>query len=148
MIPLWKPDNETVNSDVFHVCPGSYAILFATGLKSKRVRASAEEIDGPQVICIERLAFPDAPVERGPKVPPAGACDYIEDWRAIEVPVTTESVSVDGCCWSLTNCNNLMTISIPGSYRAHLNDATAIGKAQLYVERYYTDTVHGITEGK
>ncbi|MBD5585315.1 MAG: hypothetical protein HDQ88_09555 [Clostridia bacterium] len=145
MIPLWKSTNHTTESDVFHICSGTYAVLFATGLKSKKVKASASEIEGPQVICIQRLAFPDEGVELVMPNPPAGACDYVMDWRRITVPVVYENVAQNGCCWSMTNCNNLMTIEIPGTYRAILNDTTAVNVAQLYLERYYYNETHGCT---
>ena len=38
--------------------------------------------------------------------------------------------------WTLEPCHNLGIIGIPGAYRLRLNDATAVGTAQVYAEFY------------
>lgn len=134
MRPLWQPANETQNSDVFCVCHGQVALLFATGLKDHRVRASAEDVDGPQEFCIKRLAFPNPDIDLFMTTPPAGACDYVWDWRRASVETAEEAVATHGCCWSMSKCNNLAIVGVPGSYYARLNDSTAVGTAQLFIE--------------
>lgn len=134
MRPLWQPANETQKSDVFCVCHGQVALLFATGLKSQKVRASSEQTAGPQLFCIKRLAFPNKEIARFLAAAPAGACDYVWDWRQISAETVEETVATHGCCWELTSCNNLAVVGVPGSYYAYLNDTTATGTAQLYIE--------------
>ena len=62
-------------------------------------------------------------------------CDWIFDidnTRAEEV-VDQIVQTCDGT-WTLSACNNLGIIGVPGSYRLELNDPTAIGEAQVYAE--------------
>ena len=133
-IPLWGELNDTMWSDVFHVPAGQCAVLFASGLLDDKVRKSAEEFKGPQMICGERLVL-------SPKVgDPVAACDGRcgpASQRFMTASVTAADI-VESCVmpWTLEPCHNLGVIGIPGAYRLRLNDATAIGTAQVWAEFY------------
>ena len=55
--PLWDDANNTLLSSPFYVKPGWSAVLFAVGLSEEKVRKSAAEFKGPQMICVEKLIY-------------------------------------------------------------------------------------------
>lgn len=134
MTPLWPEDNHTVDSEIFHVRPGEAALLVAAGLLAHRVRASQEEFDEPQSACLSRLVSSDGTVVKRTVTSPCPQCTGVLEYSStagssIEVPVM-----VNGCRWTISACNNFRILAVPGAYRLHLNDETAIGKAQIYVD--------------
>ena len=133
-IPLWGELNDTVLSDVFHVPAGKCAVLFATGLSEEKTRVSAEEFKGPQMICVERVGLAANVGE--PVSPCDGQCGP-SSARPMSARVEASDV-VESCVmpWTLEPCHNLGIIGIPGAYRLRLNDATAVGTAQVYAEFY------------
>lgn len=136
MIPLWQNGNETQDSPIFTIDVGKVAVLFATGFAAKRVRVSETELDGPQFACLRRVIFDCAP---GVVVAlePCSYCDYLyEQGSLTKSIICDEGVYVNGNALGLSKCNNLMVLGLPGSYYFHLNDTTAIGKAQIWVEMY------------
>lgn len=134
-IPLWDDANDTLYSSPFYVKPGWSAVLFAVGLSEEKVRKSAAEFKGPQMICVERLIYECRDAEPLPDC--CGICSQSRGPRAPEAILVAEDY-VETCSlpWALEPCRNLGVIGIPGVYRLHLNDATAIGTAQVYVEFY------------
>lgn len=133
-IPLWSELNDTVLSDVFHVPAGKCAVLFASGLAEDKVRRSAEEFKGPQTVCVERLVLASSVGD--PVAPCDGQCGP-SSVRPMSARVEASDV-VESCVmpWTLEPCHNLGIIGIPGAYRLRLNDATAVGTAQVYAEFY------------
>ena len=132
-IPLWDDANNTLYSSHFYVKPGWSAVLFAVGLSGEKVRKSAAEFKGPQMICVEKLIYDCKFPE--PKPDCCGICSHS---REIEPPeavlVADDYVETCSLPWALEPCRNIGVIGIPGVYRLHLNDATAIGTAQVYAE--------------
>lgn len=130
MFPLWEPTNHTVFSSVFNVPVGYCCILHATDFKSEKYRDDAATFIGPQVVCVKRLVH-GFKARRVVNL----QCDWIFDIdnsRAEEV-VDQIVQTCDGT-WTLSACNNIGIIGVPGSYRLELNDPTAIGVAQVYAE--------------
>ena len=132
-IPLWDSANDTIFSSAFFVKPGWSAVLFAVGLSEEKVRKSAAEFKGPQMICVEKLIY-DC---RWPEPKPAccGICSHAREVEGPEAELVAEDY-VETCSlpWTLEPCRNLGVIGIPGIYRLRMNDATAVGTAQVYVE--------------
>lgn len=134
MIPLWEPSNISMDSSIFRVNAGQAVLLFATGFAAKRYRETVEEVDAPQMACVNRLLLTSANLSEHKT---HKGCDYVFDATNIRPSqAEDEVVFVDGCGWSLTACNNLRLIGVPGYYRLHLNDATAVGTAQVYADIY------------
>lgn len=130
MFPLWEPTNYTVFSSVFNVPVGYCCILHATDFKAEKYRDDAATFIGPQVACVKRLVH-EFKARRVVNL----QCDWIFDIdnsRAEEV-VDQVVQTCDGT-WTLSACNNIGIIGVPGSYRLELNDPTAIGVAQVYAE--------------
>lgn len=142
--PLWLPENNTIHSSAFEVTAGSAVSLFAIGLEMFKVRENAKEAQTRQSICVSRvLRNYDAKTVR--KVGPAMSmcdCGFIFDatWLT-EIELIEEVVTSGGCPWSLTQCDNFRILTVPGVYRLHLNDDTAIGKAQVYAEQYAIENI-------
>lgn len=136
--PLWSPDNNTIHSSIFEVKAGKAVSLFAVGLSEDKAVASGE-FRGPQVICISKILYDFISTERTVKAPPVNLCDCGFVYGACDTAVLSSVeaiVNTKGCPWQLTPCNNLAVITLPGFYCLHLNDNTAIGKAQVYAEQY------------
>ncbi len=139
MNKLWQPTNNTLNSNVFSVRPGYCAVLFAVGLLEEKVRQSAAEFTTPQTICVRRLVYDYDNIKL---TRCTLCCDDIYDLDATTAKnVGDELVATGGCTWALTPDNNLAIIGVPGVYQLQLNDATAIGVAQVYAEWYPVDSI-------
>ncbi len=139
MNKLWQPTNNTLYSNAFTVRPGYCVLLFAVGLLEEKVRQSAAEFAGPQTICVRRLVYD---YEKLKLTKCTSCCDDIYDLDAITVKsVGDEFVATRGCTWALDPDHNLAIIGVPGVYKLQLNDATAVGVAQVYAEWYPIDTI-------
>lgn len=139
MNKLWQPTNNTLYSNVFTVHPGYCAVLFAVGLLEEKVRQSAAEFTTPQMICVRRLVYD---YENLKLTKCTSCCDDIYDIdSATAKNVGDECVATQGCNWALSPDHNLAVIGIPGVYKLQLNDATAIGVAQVYAEWYPVDAL-------
>lgn len=129
---LWSDTNNTLYSSVFSVAPGNVCVLYAADFPQKRVRTDAAEISGPVTACIRRLLFGFTPDETLNLT-----CSWIFDTSRGKVDKLVDQI-VTTCngVWQLSMCRNIGIIGVPGSYRLELNDATVIGKAQVYAETY------------
>ena len=132
-IPLWLEANDTLYSSHFFVKPGWSAVLFAANLSEEKVRKSASEFKGPQMACVERLIYKFRRPE--PKPDCCGICSHVFEVSLPEAELkAADYVETCSLPWTLEPCRNIGVIGIPGIYRLKLNDATAIGEAQVYVE--------------
>lgn len=144
--PLWLPGNNTTQSATLEVEIGKAIVLFAVGLEKFKTRQDSREALDIQRICISRilLDYNPEPVATRKIGPAMNMCDcgFIFDatWP-VEIEVIEEVVNSNGCAWQLTQCDNLRILAIPGMYRLHLNDETAIGKAQVYAEQYDIENI-------
>lgn len=138
--PLWDDANNTLYSSHFFVKPGWSAVLFAVNLSEEKVRKSAAEFKGPQMACVEKLIYDCKHPE-----PKSGCCGICSGTRAVEAPeAELQAVDYVETCslpWTLEPCRNIGIIGIPGVYRVRLNDATAVGTAQVYVEFYKHEAI-------
>ena len=138
-IPLWSDSNSTLLSSVFIVPPGRAVLLFASGLLDERVRTSASQFKGPQAVCVERVVFgvdaPAVPASRD-------GCACVVDGSLPSAAMKAfEQVQTCSLPWMLEPCRNIGVIGIPGTYRLRLNDATAIGTAQVFAEWFDFDAI-------
>lgn len=139
MIALWQPGNQTMDSAIFRVNPGQAVLLFATGFKPYKYRVSAQEARVPQEVCVNRMLFDSSDSRALVRC----GCDYVFDTTGIQLETLVDTpVFFNGCGWTLSACNNLRILAVPGYYRLHLNDATAIGDAQVYAEAYSLESLH------
>ena len=130
--PLWDQSNTSLFSSIFNVPPGNVCVLFASGLLLQKVRSTADDIIGPQVVCIRRLLHDYEGLKATPDV--CGWTFNIDNVHADKI--VDMLVQTCGYPWQLTSCRNIGIIGVPGHYRLELNDSTAIGVAQVYAELY------------
>lgn len=127
---LWSETNDTKYSSVFSVPPGQCAVLHAVGLGPEKLRTAPHEFKVAQILCVNRLlhGFTLAPAAEG-------RCDYVFDLDRVRADMLVEE-AVQTCngTWQLTMCKNIGIIAVPGTYRLELNDDTAIGGVQVYLE--------------
>lgn len=134
MNKLWQKNNRTMYSSVFNVPAGYCVTLFATGLLDEKVRQSAEEFTVPQIVCVRRLVHE---YEKAQTILCEGCCGYIFDLANVRADTINDGlVSTCGRPWQLDPCRNIGIIGVPGTYRLHINDATAVGVAQVYADWY------------
>lgn len=127
---LWDDTNNTLHSSVFSVAPGNVCILYAADFPAKRVRTDAAEVGGPVVACIRKILFGFTPDEYQNLT-----CSWIFDTSRGKVDkLVDQLVTTCNGVWQMSMCRNIGIIGIPGTYRLELNDATVIGKAQVYAE--------------
>lgn len=135
MYPLWSETNTSLYSGVFTVPTGKVAILFVTGLLGEKVKVCAGEFKTKQAVCVRRLLFNFDTKEFAKYLVQGLPCGAIYDIsRVKEVNIVDEPVRTCGLPWQMTMCRNIALLGVPGTYRLKLNDATAIGEAQVYYE--------------
>lgn len=138
LIPLWQSTNHTANSLAFTLCANEVALFVAMGFESSRTKTTASEMRSPQKACLHRII-----VEYNPEQPtalePCNSCEFMYEYHPTKSTVYDEPVRVNGCVFSLSKCNNTMLLALPGTYYFHLNDTTAIGQVQIWVEIYKVD---------
>lgn len=135
LLPLWGPRNKTIYSDLFNVPMGKIAVLFATGFERERVRVDNSEFASPQAACVRRIIH-----SSGLSYTRTGTCEWVAS-ATDAAEVGDEAVQTCGACWMLTQDNNLRIIGVPGTYRLELNDATAVGVMQVYVDLVPVESV-------
>lgn len=137
--PLWSESNKTLYSSVFTVPPGKVCVLFAARLQKFKYRENNEDFLSPQTVCIRRLVH-DFDANAFSKCATKGdcSCNWVFDLsETFEFVIADEGIQTcKSSCWALTEGQNLGVIGIPGTYRLELNDATAIGEAQVYADLY------------
>lgn len=135
MYPLWSETNTSLYSSVFTVPAGKVAILFATGLLPEKVKVCATDFKTKQTVCVRRLLYNFEPQEYAEYMVDGLPCGAIFDISTVkEVNIVDEIVRTCGLPWQMTMCRNVALLGVPGTYRLQLNDATAIGEAQVYIE--------------
>lgn len=129
LVPLWSETNQTLFSDIFNVPPAHVCILTAVDLKLYKVRASADDIAGPQTVCIRRL------LHGFDGIRPSVGCGWVYDAETLAAMQLSDTL-VHTCTlpWQLTSCRNIGIIGVPGHYRLEMNDSTMVGVAQVYAE--------------
>ena len=130
--PLWgDPTSET--SSLFVVHPGKCVLLVAVGLEEYATQTDAS-FKTAQMVCVERVIHEFMP---GAWKPVSCDCDWVfcPD-RPLAKEVSSEAVSVAGCHWTLSQCDNVGIVGLPGTYRLRLNDPTATDHIQVYAELF------------
>lgn len=139
IVPLFDAGNATTQSAVFKVEVGKAIALFAVGLERYKVRQDSRTMQDLQRICVNRILQEYNPESYTMVEVPGDLCDcrfvLMPSWGKA-VTIVEETVTSDGCPWQLTSCNNFRIVVVPGLYRLHLNDDTAIGKVQVYAEEF------------
>lgn len=127
MIPLWGPKNLTQQSTVFHVRPGQVAMLVASGMTKYKFQGAGESRQR-QTFCVYRV-LADYDIMQPAGVTAGSFCDQVFDMATVPADVVYVPTG-----WQLTCLANTKIIGLPGSYQLELNDATAIGTAQVWLE--------------
>lgn len=131
-VPLFTELSTAVESPFFTVIPGEIAMLQAFGFAEYRSRASSAELQVPQVACLEMLLFAEGVLP--PREP--GTCPLYSLKDYYTKVLARETMQRDKCSFSLSSCNNIMLINIPGSYCLTMEDETALGHARVYLRTF------------
>jgi hypothetical protein len=130
--PLWDRTNTTLFSSVFNVAAGQVCVLQAANFEKWAYRQDASQIQVQQMVCVRRVLH-DFVVDGIAR----DQCGWIFNLDNVRSEKIVDAfVQTCGVPWQLTLCKNIGIIGLPGSYRLELNDATAIGIAQVYAEVY------------
>jgi hypothetical protein len=108
---LFDARSASLTSPTFFVRPGSGVVLSAFGLMET------------QQAVVEKVRYEDGIMPQG------GACEDLEP--PATAVMQAEDVTQCGV-WSLTACQNLAVVTVPGAYRLNLNDPAAMGI--VYIE--------------
>lgn len=133
--PLFTETSIDVNSPFFHITPGEIALLQAFGFANKKDKVDANARTVPQEACLEMLLFKEG-------VLPAhafGSCQILDMDKYRTELLAKETMYHNGCSYSLSACNNIMLLHIPGSYRLVMNDGSAVGNARVYLRVFTKD---------
>lgn len=142
MTPLWDCENETQYSSIFTIKPGYVGLLIASGFEKYRYRASAEEAQALQGACVYKyMAFDSCHLDKA--IVPVSICDYVYDYSMVHTTFDEAWAPVNRCgkSWFISACDNIKIIGIPGTYQLYLNDSTAIGQAQVWLDTLPFDKI-------
>lgn len=140
MYPLWLQNNDTQNSLVFVVSPGWVASLFATGFERFAAHLNSEDFESPQLACLHRIVLRHK-VKNVGLPEPGNCCSILGEIKTLDTTVFDEEVWNEHCLWSMGSCDNIKILPFPGTYYFHLNDETAVGKAQIWVDFFKSDEI-------
>lgn len=134
--PLWGPGNLSMVSSLFVVHPGKCVLLTGANFAAyKSQDDSSKSFRVAQMACVERLLFDYAPSIL--KNARSCDCDWLFDITKVGASeANAAAVASGGCHWTLSACDNMRIVGLPGSYRLRLNDPTATGVVQVYAELY------------
>lgn len=127
---LFGENSQCIYSPAFVVYPGEVLKFIAYGFSKYRIAQDPEKPKLLQVACLESLVY--AGEDTFDNCPAANGIWEIDPGRLIE----SELVYINDCAWSLSTCNNLAFLDIPGTYRLLLNDPGAVGFVRVYLWRY------------
>lgn len=122
-----------IRSNPFRIEPGYSILLTAVGFKEEAYKEDGTVFSGPQVACVRRILLGHECKPLPDQIP----CGWIFDPKMVHATIASDEVVISNCQpWQLTPCNNIGIISLPGLYQLEFNDATMIGVAQVYAERF------------
>lgn len=133
-------------SKPFLIPQGFVGIISAWGfVKNKLIPEVGEPLNVAQMGIIQKMAFPEGIFPNG------NTCDITKTLLIVDPPYSyAEDVTQCGV-WNLSACQNLVGLSIPGTYRVFLNDEGAAGEIFMTLSRYYMSELpplpHGIFLG-
>lgn len=128
-VPLFTETSVAKDSPFFTIVPGEIALLQAFGFAEHKYRESNAELQVPQVACLEMLLFEEGVLPKHQ----FGQCQLYSLHQYYAKLIAREIMYRDGCVYSLSSCNNIMLVNIPGSYCLTMNDETAVGQARVYL---------------
>lgn len=131
-VPIFTETSASVDSPFFTVFPGQVAMLQAFGFMDHKERVDQATRQVPQEACLEMLLFK----ETFKPTPQLGACPVM-DLRSYQSQLLAREVMRhNDCAFSLSKCNNIMLLNIPGSYCFVMNDASALGSVHIYLRMF------------
>lgn len=121
---LFHEHSKELVSTPFMVYPGSSVIIRAWNIAQFKVPTSASQPTNlPQEVKIQMVEFGDVETV----VNEEQACDCEAKYEVAAKIKYAEDI-VTCCPWSLTACDNITTISLPGVYRLRLDDPSSLGE--------------------
>ncbi len=133
-VPLYGELSNDLHSPFFHVFPGQIAMLQAFGFARDKERVDQAELLQPQQACLEMVMFKETV-----NLPTNTCCPvYKLDNIGSEI-IGRELMRRGNCVYSMSRCNNIMLLNIPGSYGFVLNDGAALGNLRIYLRTFSKD---------
>lgn len=127
-LTLFNDKSTDIVSAPFAVLPGQIVMLSAFGFAGKQQVADGNKPLDVQRAIVEKVVFAKG------LFPDGVACSCGD--LLIDVPyMYVEDVTQCGL-WYLSACQNLVFLTVPGSYRLRLNDATALGTVHIELIKY------------
>lgn len=140
MMPLWEPDNDSDCSSVFIIKPGEVGVLLATDFAKYRYRTEESEPYALQGACVYRYLLDNSSLANS-GIYPNATCDYLFDPSRIALDNVWVPLYKCGQSWFIHACDNLKIIGLPGTYQLCMNDSTAVGTAQVWLETMPMDKI-------
>lgn len=132
-VTLFNNMSTNMTSRMFPVHPGQTVMLTAFGFAAhQQVYDKSKPRDAQRAI-VEKVAF------AGGIFP---SCCVGDDGLLAEIPYTYAEDVTQGGLWNLNACQNLVFLSVPGTYRLRLNDEAALG--MVYIELVKYDNEDGL----
>ena len=136
---LFDEQSGSLYSPAFYVAPGKAALFQAFGFSSLKREVEPGQAWAKPRVCLRQILYqaPDA-------LPDLWLVDQVlgvfreglKGQVMAEGPVVTR-----GCPWSLSACDTMALLDIPGSYRLELNDPESLGEARVYMRALEPEAV-------
>lgn len=136
-VPLFDENSLSLQGDFFHVFPGEVAQIQAFGFADWKSREDSSTRQVPQVACLEMILFKEVVIPDNTD----GDCTHIYSLDRFKSAVLAiETVRRNGCTFSVSKCDNMLLLNLPGSYRFVMNDLSALGTARIYFRVFNKDS--------
>lgn len=138
--PIFTEQSQSVEGPFFYISPGHIIQAQAFGFAEWAARENNALRKVPQAACLEMVLFREGIIPSWETPETRGRCKFIFDLRQYTTDIEAiEEVQLHGCGLSLTACNNMMLLHVPGAYRFVLNDATSVGQVRVYLREFTVD---------
>jgi hypothetical protein len=136
-LTLFDGDSKSQYSETFYLVPGWWGLLTAHGFNPDPVVVDPAEPKTLQMACVTRLRM--LYDERFVKT--ECGCGYGREMYPGMVGFFEDPVVVRGCPWTLSACDTIRVLTVPGLYRLILNDPSAVGEVFVEFDAYTAGTI-------
>ena len=136
---LFDEQSASVFSPAFYVAPGKAALFQAFGFETVSREVEPGRAWARPQVCLRQILYQAPDV-----LPDLWLVDqvlgvYREGLKGLVM--AEGQVITHGCAWTLSACDTIALLDIPGSYRLELNDPGSVGQARVYMRALAPEAV-------
>lgn len=132
---MFDEKSVSAESPLFYVVPGWFGILTGFGFTSGTVAVDDDLPKTAQKACVKLVSLD---YELGKLETPCGVFPEIP--KAVLLGIREAPAVSGGRAWSLSACDTIALIDVPGTYRLTLNDQAAVGTVTVTLRAMTADS--------